>query len=72
MADDRTPPPILARTAATMVTLDRHPLLMQAHQLSVEVDKLPAHTDQTALITALGEWRLKLVEHLSKHGLLKE
>lgn len=53
-----------------MVTLDQHPLLRQAYELSVEVDKLPAHADQTALITALGEWRDKLATHLSRHGLL--
>lgn len=52
------------------MNLSQHPLLMSAYELSVEVDKLPAHVDQTALITALGEWRKQLAEHLEKHGLL--
>jgi len=53
------------------INLSQHPLLMQSYELSVEVDKLPAHPDQTALISALGEWRKQLEDHLQKHGLLK-
>lgn len=54
-----------------MITLNQHPLLLQAYELMVEVDKLPAHPEQTALITDLGDWRNKLTAHLEKHGLLK-
>ena len=53
-----------------IVSLDQHPLLKQAYDLSVEVDKLPAHVEQTALIIALTEWRAKLKEHLVTHNLL--
>lgn len=52
--------------------LDEHPLLMQAYLLSVETDKLPAHEDQTRLITHLGDWRARLYAHLAKHNLLKK
>lgn len=55
-----------------MKRLDQHPLLIQAHELSVEVDKLPAHPEQTTLITNLGKWRDELYAHLEKHGLLKD
>lgn len=50
--------------------LNRHPLLMQAYELSVKVDRLPAHPDQTELISALSKWREQLASHLTKHGLL--
>lgn len=50
--------------------LNRHPLLMQAYRLSADVDTLPAHPDQTALIIELTAWRARLAAHLEKHGLL--
>lgn len=52
------------------IQLNEHPLLMQAYELSVEVDKLPAHTEQTDLIAKLGHWRDQLAAHLEKHRLL--
>ncbi len=55
-----------------MPNLNQHPLLMQAHELSVEVDLLPAHPDQTELISALSKWREQLEAHLENQGLLKE
>lgn len=50
--------------------LDEHPLLLQAYALNRDVDTLPAHPDQTALITQLGDWRARLYAHLAKHNLL--
>ena len=47
--------------------LSEHPLLKQAYELGVAVDSLPAHIEQTELITAYGEWRAKLYAHLQKH-----
>jgi len=56
--------------ANRLIPMDRHPLLLQAYELSVQVDRLPAHVEQTALITALGKWRDQLTDHLDRHGLL--
>lgn len=50
--------------------LNQHPLLMQAHELRVATDKLPAHTEQTDLMNILGDWYDQLEEHLHKHQLL--
>ena len=55
-----------------VITLDGHPLLKQWYELMRETDKLPAHPDQTELITKLGGWGDSLKAHLDKHGLLKE
>lgn len=50
--------------------VDLHPLLMRWHRFMREVDGLPAHNDQTALITELGDWGRKLYKHLEKQDLL--
>ena len=52
------------------MSLNEHPVLMQAYELSQKVDQLPAHEDQTKLIVDLGTWRDQLYAHLKKHGLL--
>lgn len=52
------------------MNLSEHPLLMQSHALSVEVDRLPPHDEQTAIIVALQAWRERLYAHLKAQGLL--
>lgn len=56
----------------TIISLDRHPLLQQWYRLMRKTDALPAHVDQTDLISKLGAWGDALKAHLEKHGLLKE
>lgn len=55
-----------------IVTLNQHPLLKQWYRLMRKTDALPAHSEQTVLITDLGLWGDSLKAHLQKHGLLKE
>lgn len=55
-----------------MITLNQHPLLMHWYRLMRKTDALPAHPEQTDLISKLGAWGDSLKAHLQKHGLLKE
>lgn len=55
-----------------IITLNQHALLMRSYRLMRQVDTLPAHPDQTDLITKLGAWHDGLKAHLDKHGLLRE
>lgn len=59
----------LAETVQPIVLSD-HPLLLQWYELMQKVETLPAHIDQTALITDLGAWGEKLKNHLHKHNLI--
>jgi hypothetical protein len=54
-----------------IISLDQHRLLKQWFRLMRQTETLPAHLDQTALITKLGAWGDDLKAHLDKHGLLK-
>jgi hypothetical protein len=55
-----------------IVTLNQHPLLKQWYRLMRKTDALPAHPEQTDLITKLGAWGDSLKAHLQKHGLLRD
>lgn len=55
-----------------IVTLADHPLLMRSFKLMRKVDTLPAHPDQTVLISNLGAWRDQLTAYLKKHDLLRK